>query len=199
MFIVGFDLGKRKSQLCIATEDGVVVSEIRVSTERSALGAAFAKVGDTCRVLIEASTSTEWVSRLLEELGHDVIVADPNFSPMYARADKKIKTDKRDARALMEALRLGAFRRAVRRDDDNLFLTSALSVRDGLVRARTAQINRLKAILERWGYRVEAKGADYVVKAVYELELPEVLCTCLEPLLAAIEEGTKQRSLCTLP
>jgi hypothetical protein len=34
----------------------------------------------------------------LEGLGHEVIVADPNFAPMYATRDKKIKTDKRRPR-----------------------------------------------------------------------------------------------------
>jgi transposase len=50
----------------------------------------------------------------LEALGHEVIVADPNFAPMYATRDKKIKTDKRDARTLCEACRLGAYRHAHR-------------------------------------------------------------------------------------
>ena len=36
------------------------------------------------RILIEASTDSEWVARCLEALGHEVIVADPNFAPMYA-------------------------------------------------------------------------------------------------------------------
>ena len=30
---------------------------------------------------MEASTNSEWVARLLEELGHGVIVADPNYAP----------------------------------------------------------------------------------------------------------------------
>jgi transposase len=36
---------------------------------------------------------------MLEQLGHDVIVADPNFAPMYATRQRKVKTDRRDARA----------------------------------------------------------------------------------------------------
>jgi transposase len=44
------------------------------------------------RVLIEASTESEWVARYLEELGHEVIVADPNFAPMYATRSKRVKT-----------------------------------------------------------------------------------------------------------
>jgi transposase len=40
------------------------------------------------------------VARLLEELGHEVVVADPNHTPMYAQRSRQVKTDKRDARAL---------------------------------------------------------------------------------------------------
>jgi hypothetical protein len=37
-------------------------------------------------ILVEASTESEWVARCLEELGHEVVVADPNFALMYASA-----------------------------------------------------------------------------------------------------------------
>jgi transposase len=55
-------------------------------------------------VLIEASTDSEWVARCLEALGHEVTVVDSNFAPMYATRSRKVKTDRRDARALAEAL-----------------------------------------------------------------------------------------------
>src|SRR2546427_9480896 len=36
------------------------------------------------KILLEASTESEWVARHLESLGHEVLVADPNYAPMYA-------------------------------------------------------------------------------------------------------------------
>jgi transposase len=42
-------------------------------------------------VLIEASTDSEWVACCLEALGHEVIVADPNFAPMYATRSRRVK------------------------------------------------------------------------------------------------------------
>ena len=36
------------------------------------------------QILIESATESEWVARHLESLGHEVIVADPNYAPMYA-------------------------------------------------------------------------------------------------------------------
>jgi len=52
-----------------------------------------------------SATESEWVAQHLESLGHEVIVADPNFAPMYSTLNKKIKTDKRDARVLCDARR----------------------------------------------------------------------------------------------
>jgi transposase len=81
MEYVGFDLGKVNSQICVLTEDGELV-EKRLKTERETLAQFFGRrFGQVC-VLIEASTESEWVARCLEELGCQVVVADPN-----ARAD----------------------------------------------------------------------------------------------------------------
>jgi len=49
------------------------------------------------------------VVRCLEALGHEVVVADPNVAPMSATRTRKVKTDRRDARALAEACLLGAY------------------------------------------------------------------------------------------
>jgi hypothetical protein len=54
----------------------------------------------------------------LEEMGHEVVVADPHFASMYATRSRRVKTDKRDARTLAEANRLGAYRPAHRISDE---------------------------------------------------------------------------------
>ena len=80
---------------------------------------------------------SEWVARCLEALGHDVIVADPNFAPMYAYRSRKVKTDRRDARALAEACVLGAYRRAHRLSDEQRHVRGRLLTREALVRTRS--------------------------------------------------------------
>src|SRR6266404_4361522 len=107
---IGIDVHKRESQLCILTDAGDVI-ERRIRTEHE----RFAVVLGTrpaARVLLEASTESEWVACCLEGLGHMVVVADPNYSPMYGTRSRRVKTDRRDARALAEACRLGAYRPA---------------------------------------------------------------------------------------
>jgi len=71
---------------------------------------------------MEAATESERVARHLEALGHEVIVAEPNFAPMYASRSRKVKTDKRDARALCEACHLGAYRPVHRVSDASRIL-----------------------------------------------------------------------------
>jgi len=66
----------------------------------------------------------------LEELGHEVVVADPNYAPMYAQRSRRVKTDKRDAQALAEACKLGAYRPAHRTSDEQCHVRALLTVRD---------------------------------------------------------------------
>src|SRR5215471_19460937 len=112
---IGIDLHKRESQICILAEGGELI-ERRIRTDPHRFAELLGERAPAC-ILLEASTESEWVARCLEELGHDVVVADPNFAPMYATRTRKVKTDRRDARALAEACRLGAYRPAHRLSD----------------------------------------------------------------------------------
>src|SRR3989441_12578963 len=100
---VGLDLGKRQSQIAILTDDGELIN-IRIRTERRRLVEMFGR-RPKARILTEASTESEWVARCLEDLGHEVIVADPNYAPIYAQRTRRVKTDRRDAHALAHACR----------------------------------------------------------------------------------------------
>src|SRR5437762_8931675 len=151
---IGIDVHKKESQLCILT-DACDVIERRIRTER----ARFAAVLDDrppARVLLEASTESEWVAGCLEQLGHTVVVADPNYAPMYGPRSRRVKTDRRDARALAEACRLGAYRPAHRLSDTQRHVRAELAVRDTLVRTRTRMVAVIKALVRRDGLRLGA-------------------------------------------
>ena len=64
---IGLDLHKRESQLAINADDGTITDR-RVATSRERFTAVF---GDRprARILLEASTESEWVARHLESLG----------------------------------------------------------------------------------------------------------------------------------
>lgn len=182
MDTIGIDLHKRESQLCTITEDGELL-ETRIVTSRDRFTAVLGG-RPPARVLVEASTESEWVARHLEGLGHQVIVADPGYAPMYAARTRKVKTDRRDARALCEALRVGAFREIHRVSDARRHLRAQLAVRDTLVRTRTRFIAVIKAAVRREGLRMASGEAVHTITKLAALPLPPAVCAELAPLIA---------------
>ena len=81
------------------------------------------------RILLEAATESEWVAQHLETLGHEVIVADPNFTAMYGHRSRRIKTDRRDVAALADACQRGCYRAAHRRSAAQRTVQAQLNVR----------------------------------------------------------------------
>ena len=189
MDTIGLDLHKRESQLCIISDDGSI-SERRIVTSRERFTAVLGN-RSPARILLEASTESEWVAQYLESLGHAVIVADPNYAPMYATRARRVKTDKRDARALAEALRLGAYHTAHRVSAERRHVRAELAVREAFVRTRTRYISIAKALVRRDGLRVASSDSHLVAKRIAALELSDILAAELMPLfqvLAPINE-----------
>ena len=129
MDYIGMDVHKRETQVCIIDGEGVVRLEQRIRTEPGRLADVLGARPRT-RVLLEASTESEWVAATLEGLGHEVVVANPNYTPMYATRTRRVKTDRRDARALADANRLGVYRAAHRLPAARRELRAALVVRE---------------------------------------------------------------------
>ena len=187
MYIVGLDLGKRKSQVCVGQQDGTGVVEKRIDTTREALTVFFAAYAPA-RILIEASTAAEWVARHLESLGSEVIVGDPRFGPMYAQLDKRIKTDKRDARGLMHANRLEAVHPAHRRSDETRAIRAKLLVRANFVRARARMVTQIRSLLESRGIPLVSCEIANFVKRLEGVQIDESLGDAILPLVAHVHE-----------
>src|SRR5437016_14123274 len=72
---LGLDLGDRNSWYCVVDEAGQIQLEQRVRTNAKALQEVFAAMPRS-RIALEIGTHSPWISRLLSELGHEVIVAN---------------------------------------------------------------------------------------------------------------------------
>jgi transposase len=189
MDTIGLDLHKRETQLCVLAKDGTV-EERRIVTSRERFTGVLGN-RPKARILIEASTESEWVAQHLESLGHEVVVADPNYAPLYATRSRRVKTDKRDARTLAEALKIGAYRPAHRVSSERRHVRAELAVREALVRTRTRYISLAKALVRRDGLRVAGSEAEKVARRISELDLSDTLASELMPLfqvLAPINE-----------
>jgi transposase len=184
MKYIGIDVHKSTSHVC-ATEDSESFEEFRVRSNRDAFAASFAD-REPARIVIEASTESEWVAQCLEGFGHEVIVADPNFAPMYATRSRHVKTDRRDARALCEACRLGAYRSAHRPPPQRRHERAELRVREALVFSRSKYISLIGALVRREGYRIPPGSAAKFVERLEQVGLPDHLREEIAPLLTVM-------------
>jgi len=192
---IGFDLHKVHSQICVLDQEGAVLEEVRIQTSRERLAAVFGPRPSAC-VLLEAGTEGEWVAQCLEQLGHEVIVADPNYGAMYATRSRRVKTDRRDARALAEALRQGLYRRVHRVSPEQRQHRMELNVRRALVGMRTGAISLVRSLLRQQGLRAKSGAAEGFLRRLEELDLPQPLARTLHPLLVVLKSLNEQIAAC---
>jgi len=179
------DLHKKESQVRIISAEGDVLDR-RILTTRDRFTAVFwgrARM----RILIEASTESEWVAQHLESLGHDVIVADPNYGAMYARRSRRVKTDRRDAAALADACQHGNYRPAHRRSARQRGVQSMLNVRRELTDSRTRAISLARAVTRGAGFRIRSGRTETFLERLAALDLPVSMTATLLPLRSVIE------------
>ena len=179
------DLHKKESQVRIMTEGGEVIDR-RIATTRDRLTTLFWG-RPHARILIEASTESEWVAQHLETLGHEVVVADPNYTLMYGHRSRRVKTDRRDVAALAEACRHGIYRPAHRRSAQQRAVQWQLNIRRELVATRTRAISVVRAIARHTGYRIAGGATDTFLQRVAALNLPVPLEETLSPVRKVME------------
>ena len=100
---IGLDLGDKHTVGCVLTGSGEVEETFRVATTMSALGRTMAGF-ESSRVVLEVGTHSPWVSRLVEQAGHEVIIASPRRVRLIAENDSK--TDEVDAELLARLCRV---------------------------------------------------------------------------------------------
>jgi transposase len=105
-----------------------------------------------------------------------------------------VKTDKRDARTLAEALRLGAYRATHRVSAEQRHVRSELLVRDSLVRTRTRYVALIKAAVRREGLRLSQGEAERTASKVRQIPLREEVLQELSPILELLSALNKEIS-----
>jgi len=181
----GIDLHSEYSQICILDEGGEVMETSRVRTSRKALERFFAR--DRMRVVIEAGGTSPWVSRLLDSLGHEVVVCSPRRVRLIA--ESSLKNDKVDAEVLARLVRLDPeFLKPIQhRSEQAQLLRANLKVRSAMVEARTKWINTVRGLLRGFGYKVSGKAPHSFVERVNRMKLPDELSAVITPLLEQLD------------
>jgi transposase len=188
------DLGDNYSYLClIDTVSGEVIEEGRLPTTPETFRRRFASE-QPMRIAVEAGTHSPWASRVLEECGHEVLVANARkLRPIYAN---KQKTDEMDAENLARLARLDPklLYPLKHRGEDSQAHMAIIRSREALVGARTQLINHVRGAVKSFGARLPKCPARSFHKRAPE-HIPEALRPALEPILeqiASLTEGIRQ-------
>ena len=188
---IGLDLGDRTSRTYEVNAAGECEREATVPTTVAGITRYF-EGRARCRVVLEVGTHSPWVSRLLEQLGHETIVANP--SAMFARARRRRRrNDRLDARFLarqgradVELLYPMTHRSAEGQQD-----LEYLRARDQLVAVRTKLINHVRGTVKSSGARVSRCSSEVFAKRAAG-EVPPALAPALTPLLDVIADLTRR-------
>ena len=188
----GLDLGDRYSYLClIDTENGEVVEEGRLRTTPEAFSRRFASERPPMRIAIEAGTHSPWASRVLEECGHEVLVANARkLRLIYAN---KRKTDEIDAENLARLARLDPklLYPLNHRGEDSQAHLAIIRSREALVGCRTQLVNHVRGAVKSFGARLpKCPARSFHKKAA--AHIPEALRPALGPILEQIGSLTER-------
>jgi transposase len=182
---IGLDLGDRNSWYCVLDEAGQIQLEQRVGTDAKVMQAVFGAIPHS-RIAVEIGTHSPWVSRLLRELGHEVIVANARKVRLIGESRKK--DDRLDAQTLARLARIDpellypVEHRSAQAQADLMMIRA----RAGLVRARTALVNTARGLAKSYGQRLRGCNVRNMNPEKAESLSPE-LQRALQPLLAGIE------------
>src|SRR5580658_6290152 len=182
---IGLDLGDRSSWYCVLNEAGEVVGEKKLGTTPKAMKEVFAAMPGS-RIALETGMHSPWVSRLLSELGHEVIVAHARNVRLIGESRRK--DDRFDAMTLARLARIDpqllspVKHRSAQAQAD----LTVIRARASLVRARTALVNAARGLTKSYGERLRGCNARGMKPRAAQDLSPE-LKSALEPLMRETE------------
>jgi Transposase len=110
---IGLDLGDRSSWYCVLDERGEVMLEQKLGTTPKVMKEVFGGM-PRGRIALETGMHSPWVSRLLSESGHEVIVAHARNVRLIGESRKK--DDRLDAQTLARLARIDRWQHRLKRE-----------------------------------------------------------------------------------
>ena len=141
---IGLDLGDRWSYYCVLDEAGEVLLEQKLATTPEAMKQTFERIPRSL-IALETGTHSPWLSRLLKELGHAVLVAHAQKVELISKS--KRKDDRHDARTLARLARIDPELSGHRSAQAQIHL-AVIRAQAELVRARTSLVNAARGLVK---------------------------------------------------
>jgi transposase len=192
LITAGLDLGDKYSYLClIDQQSGEIMEEGRLLTSPETFKRRFSSQRPPMRIAIEAGTHSPWASRVLEECGHEVLVANARkLRLIYAN---KRKTDEIDAENLARLARLDPklLYPLKHRGEESQAHMAVIRSREALVSCRTQLVNHVRGAVKSFGARLPKCPAVSFHNKVLE-HIPDALWEALGPILEQIGSLTRR-------
>src|SRR5499425_3280085 len=144
MILVGCDLHTRKQHVALLNTDTGELWDQELVHDGGAVERFYAALPPPVIVGIESTGYSLWFHALLQRLGHSLLVGEA--AKIRAMVVRKTKTDRRDARHLLDLLRYDRFPSVWIPDPDTRDLRALIGHRVRLIRMRTMVKNGLQAI-----------------------------------------------------
>lgn len=185
---VGMDMGDKNHSVCVLDAEGEVLERTSVTNTAKAIQKYFSKL-PPCRIALEAGTHSGWISRILEGMGHEVLVGNPRKLRVIWDSDEK--DDDRDAEMLARIARFDPHllypihHRGQEAHSD----LAVIKARDMLVKSRSILIAHARGAVKTLGQRISSCSAEAFHIRLLE-QMPAELLPALEPVMKSIEELT---------
>jgi transposase len=190
---IGIDLAKNVFQVHAANQHGKTLLQKKL--RRDQVGPFFANL-QPCLIGMEACGGAHHWARKLQALGHTVRLMAPQFVKPYVKSNKN---DVADAEAICEAVTRPTMRFVPIKNIEQQSVLALHRVRQGFIKARTAQANQIRGLLSEYGVIVP-KGIGFITSRVPELiedatnELPGLFRRLVDRLLDQLRLLDKQVS-----
>jgi transposase len=194
---IGIDLGDRKHAVCVLDAKGEIIKQESIANNRGSL-TALSRRHPGALIAMEVGTHSPWTSRLLESLGHRVLVA--NARKLRAIYQNERKSDRKDAEILARLARsdeklLHPIQHVCEQMQVDLL---QIKLRDNLVRQRVDIISSVRGTLKSLGIMLPSPNSESFARKARGIlghEHPEHLAL-VEASLRVLDVMTEQiRSL----
>lgn len=176
------------SYIHVLDSEGNLLEEGRVRTTPEDFRRRFSAF-KSARVALEAGTHSPWASQVIQDCGHEVIVANPRQIPLISGNQQK--SDRRDPELLARLARMDPklLKPIQHRGPMERLALAALRTRDSIVKARTHLVNHVRGTVKSFGGRITGCSTHNFHKKAAEC-IPVELKSMLRPVLEIIEALT---------
>jgi transposase len=182
--VIGLDVSDKKHEYCTLSADGAVQQRGQLANSRDDVRSHFCSLAP-CRVVLEAGTHSPWLTEVITDCGHEVIVANPRRTRVIWQNTRK--SDRQDAELLARLGRAdSSLLSPIRHRSSGARADLALiRSRGALVQSRSALISHVRGVIKSFGYRLPGCTSEAFARKSAPL-VPKQLRSALMPVMSTI-------------